>query len=118
MIQIKKTIYDEPERSDGVRILVMRLWPRGIKKSSADAWMKDLGCERELMTEWRRGGVKLNIFRVRYVDSLRKHGAKQDLLNELVDQVRRGRTLTLLCSRSDSRKCHRFILKEELLRMI
>jgi len=40
-----KRVYDPPEKSDGTRVLVMRLWPRGIKKSAVDLWLKDLGAE-------------------------------------------------------------------------
>ncbi len=53
MIKTEKTIYDEVEKSDGARILVMRIWPRGIKKEKIDLWLKELGTENELIKQWK-----------------------------------------------------------------
>ena len=49
MIKTAKTVYDKPESSDGKRILVMRLWPRGVAKDKVDVWLKELGTEEELI---------------------------------------------------------------------
>ena len=46
MIKTAKTVYDKPESSDGKRILVMRLWPRGVAKDKVDVWLKELGTEK------------------------------------------------------------------------
>ena len=48
-----KRIYDPPEESDGHRLLVMRLWPRGIRKERVDQWDKGLAPTRELLTDFR-----------------------------------------------------------------
>lgn len=57
MIKTEKTIYDKREESDGKRILVMRLWPRGVSKDEVDAWIKDFGTEKELIRKWKAGKV-------------------------------------------------------------
>ena len=46
MIKTAKTVYDKPESSDGKRILVMRLWPRGVAKDKVVVWLKELGTEK------------------------------------------------------------------------
>ena len=46
-----KRVYDKPARADGTRVLVMRLWPRGIKKGHVDLWLKDLGAELGTLRE-------------------------------------------------------------------
>jgi uncharacterized protein YeaO (DUF488 family) len=51
MIRIEKSVYDKPDASDGERILVMRIWPRGVSrdKGKIDSWLKELGTEKDLM---------------------------------------------------------------------
>ena len=49
MIKTAKTVCDKPESSDGKRILVMRLWPRGVARDKVDVWLKELGTEKELI---------------------------------------------------------------------
>jgi uncharacterized protein YeaO (DUF488 family) len=62
MLKIEKNIYDKPEQSDGKRILVMRLWPRGISKDKIDVWMKELGTEKELIKKWKAGKIDWSHF--------------------------------------------------------
>ena len=59
MIKISKTVYDAPEASDGERLLVMRLWPRGVSKEKLKiaAWEKELGTEPELIKKWKGGMI-------------------------------------------------------------
>lgn len=117
-IRIEKRIYDETEYKDGVRILVMRLWPRGVKKSKIDTWMKDLGTDVNLIKDWKSGKISWAQYRKRYLDGLRSNPEKMELIKEISDQVRRGRTVSLLCSCKGPESCHRSILKEEILAML
>jgi len=74
MIRIKRT-YDPPARGDGRRILVERLWPRGMKKESlaADAWMKDVAPSTELRKWFGHDPVKWQEFQRRYREELRQN---------------------------------------------
>jgi len=114
-IKIEKSIYDPRGQRDGARVLVMRLWPRGVKKEKIDTWMKELGCERDLIRAWKSNAISREEFRKRYLESIRGDPVKRELLKELSDQLSRGRTITLLCSCKDPRVCHRSFIKEELL---
>ena len=58
MIRTKR-IYDPPSPEDGYRLLIMRLWPRGVRKAAVDGWEKDLGPSRELLTSFRAGKLGL-----------------------------------------------------------
>ena len=62
MIKTAKTVYDKPESSDGKRILVMRLWPRGVAKDKVDVWFKELGTEKELIKRWKSGKISWKEF--------------------------------------------------------
>jgi uncharacterized protein YeaO (DUF488 family) len=109
MIRTKR-IYDPPSPDDGHRLLIMRLWPRGVKKAAVDAWEKDLGPSRELLKAYRAGRLGWEEFGVRYRDEV---STKRELLERYRDLSRRG-TITLLCSCQDEAHCHRGLLKEIL----
>ncbi|MDG6999952.1 MAG: DUF488 family protein [Nitrososphaerota archaeon] len=110
MIKTEKTIYDKPERSDGKRVLVMKIWPRGISKDKIDVWMKDLGTDRDLITKWKSGKVSWEEFSRAYKKSLK---GKEDLLKSLAEESEQG-DITLLCSDRDATHCHRTLLAKEI----
>src|SRR5512132_2007366 len=89
-----KRVYEPAERSDGYRILIDRLWPRGVSHDRAklDAWEKDLAPSAALRTWFGHQPDLFDEFRRRYVAELRGH---RSLLSELRQRARRG-TLTLL----------------------
>ena len=107
MIKIEKSVYDKPEPSDGKRILVMKLWSRGISKDKMDLWMKDLGTDKELIKKWKEGKVSWNEFAAEYRKSLK---GKEELLRNLAKASKAG-TITLLCTDRDPNRCHRSLLK-------
>lgn len=73
-------IYDEPD--GGHRVLVDRLWPRGVSKQRAalDAWAKDIAPSDGLRKEFHAGALSFDAFRVAYVDELT---GRQDLIRRL-----------------------------------
>ena len=107
MIKTAKTIYDKPEPSDGKRILVMRLWPRGVSKSKVDVWLKELGTEKELIKRWKSGKISWKEFERDYKNSLI---GKEELLKSLAEEASKS-DITLLCVEKDEARCHRSLLK-------
>jgi uncharacterized protein YeaO (DUF488 family) len=107
VIKIDKSIYDPPEPGDGKRILVMRLWPRGVPKARVDLWVKELGVDRDVIRMWKSGALSWEELSQRYNESLK---GKVGLLKALAEEARRG-TITLLCSCRDPERCHRSLLK-------
>ncbi|TFC46388.1 DUF488 family protein [Cryobacterium sp. TMT1-21] len=67
-----KRVYDEPAESDGVRVLVDRLWPRGVSKEHArlDLWLKDVAPSPDLRTWWNHDPARLAEFAERYTAEL------------------------------------------------
>jgi uncharacterized protein YeaO (DUF488 family) len=100
MIAIKRA-YDPPSRADGTRILVDRLWPRGIKKEQAhiEKWMRELGPSNELRQFFAHDPARWGEFRARYLAELKRPEAKT-LLAELENIARNG-ALTLVYSARD-----------------
>jgi uncharacterized protein YeaO (DUF488 family) len=80
MVNIKR-IYDEPAGSDGYRVLVDRLWPRGVSKENAklDEWLKEVGPSDELRKWFNHDPAKFDEFKERYQTELRSNPAFEDL---------------------------------------
>ena len=111
-ISIQKSIYDTKSKDDGIRVLVMQYWPRGVKKEKVDAWYKDLGTSKELIKAWKAGKVTWPQFKTRYIAELEeKH--KQTLVHELAKRAKKEK-ITLLCGCRDPNTCHRIILTEHI----
>jgi uncharacterized protein YeaO (DUF488 family) len=109
MIKIKRA-YDPPEKSDGTRILVDRLWPRGITKERAkiDLWLKDVAPSTALRKWFGHDPEKWSEFRKRYRAELKKDVA----VNQSIRAAARKGTVTLVYSAKDEAHNHALVLKE------
>ena len=109
-------VYDAPGRRDGARVLIMRLWPRGIRKTRVDRWLKDLGPSLPLLRAFRRGDLGWAAYRRRYLAGLARPPA-QAALSE-VRALARRRPVTLLCGCADETRCHRTLLRAYVARHV
>jgi uncharacterized protein YeaO (DUF488 family) len=111
VIKLKRA-YEPPESDDGLRVLVDRLWPRGVSKSSAriDLWLKEIAPSAALRKWFGHDPAKWNKFRVRYFQELQK---KRDTVEQLVEHVRHG-TVTLVYGAKDQEHNDAVALKEFL----
>ena len=108
-----KRAYEHASDEDGVRVLVERLWPRGLKKTDAaiDNWAKEIAPSTALRKWFGHDPARWDEFRQRYVEELRRH---PDELGELRDMARRG-TITLVFSSHDAVHNSAVVLREILL---
>jgi len=113
MITIKR-VYEAPTRGDGTRILVDRLWPRGIKKEDAhvEQWIRELGPSDELRRFFGHDPARWEQFQKRYLAQLKQPQIKA-LLAELENIARSG-PLTLVYSAKDQHHNQALVLKELL----
>lgn len=76
-----RRVYDHPSPEDGVRVLVDRIWPRGLRKDAAqlDEWAKDVAPSAELRTWYRHDPAKFGEFRQRYTAELEQPGPREAL---------------------------------------
>lgn len=91
MIKIKR-VYDEPDRDDGFRILVDRLWPRGLSKEKVkvDLWLKDVAPSDALRKWFGHDAEKWDEFKSRYFEELK---GKKELVDLIIEKARGGVTL-------------------------
>jgi uncharacterized protein YeaO (DUF488 family) len=110
-----KRAYEAPDAEDGMRILVDRLWPRGLKKAAAaiDLWAKDIAPSTELRQWFGHQTDRWDEFRRRYAAELER---KTDLVEELRALARRG-PITLVFSAHDAAHNDAVVLRTVLLSM-
>jgi|SRR5581483_2718000 len=113
MIKLKRA-YEKASPDDGLRILVERLWPRGVSKQKAaiELWLKALAPSTELRQWYGHDPARWPQFRTRYWTELQDQG---DLL-ELLKHVAQGRTVTFVYAASDEERNSAVALKELLER--
>jgi uncharacterized protein YeaO (DUF488 family) len=107
-----KRVYEEPVPGDGFRILVDRVWPRGISRERArlDEWDRTLSPSTELRKWFDHDPGRFEEFRSRYIEELQGH---RDRLAELRSLARQG-TLTLVYGAKDSEHNQAIVLAEVL----
>jgi uncharacterized protein YeaO (DUF488 family) len=108
--------YDPPAKSGGRRILVDRVWPRGIAKHDLriDAWLKDLAPSTELRKWFGHDPKKWDEFRKRYARELEQ---RSEALEELLEKARAGH-VTLVFGAKDAEHNNAVALKEHLERRL
>jgi uncharacterized protein YeaO (DUF488 family) len=111
MIKLKR-VYEEPSGDDGLRVLVERLWPRGVKKEDArlDLWLKDVSPSAELRKWYNHDVAKWSEFQKRYRAELPQ---RQDSLKMIVEKQRQG-TVTFVYAARDREHNSALVLKEFL----
>jgi uncharacterized protein YeaO (DUF488 family) len=110
-IQLKR-IYDDPAEEDGLRVLVDRLWPRGVSKDVAalDLWLKDLAPSTQLRQQFNHDPERFDTFRRLYLDELAQ---RRQVAADLFDQAG-DRPIMLLIAARDPKVNHGVVLLEFL----
>ena len=108
-----KRVYDPPSLQDGARVLVDRLWPRGLTKEAAalDAWMKEISPSNELRKWFHAHPAQWSKFREKYLAELTT-GEAHAALQQLHDLARKRRGLTLLFASKNLERNNATVLKE------
>ncbi len=112
MIKIKRP-YQPPEETDGFRILVDRLWPRGVSKEKAkvDLWLKEIAPSDDLRKWFAHDPEKWSQFQKRYREELKN---KNSLLSTIRDLEKENGTVTLVYAAKDEKHNNAVVLKEKI----
>ena len=111
----RKRIYEAAETTDGYRVLVDRIWPRGMKKETAqiDLWLKAVAPSTELRKWFGHDPERFDAFKGRYLQELEKAPAK-DALARLKALVAEQQTVTLLYGAKNEEQNQAVILQDLL----
>ena len=107
-----KRVYEKPTKEDGKRILIDRLWPRGLTKEKAkiDLWLKDIAPSTELRKWFGHDPAKWDEFKKRYVVEIKKN---TPVLSQLEGELKKGK-VTLVYAAKDEEHNDAVVLKEYL----
>jgi uncharacterized protein YeaO (DUF488 family) len=113
MVKLKR-IYEKAEANDGYRILVDRIWPRGISKEKAhlDLWLKEIGPSDKLRKWFNHEVEKWEEFEEKYKKELRQNPSP---LNQLQEILKKERTITLLYGAKDTQHNQAVVLLNLLI---
>jgi uncharacterized protein YeaO (DUF488 family) len=108
-----KRVYEKPAEKDGVRILVDRLWPRGLTKAKAKIalWLKDIAPSTELRKWFNHDPDKWKEFQIRYRTELKN---KEEILSVVREQAAKSH-VTLVYAAKDERQNDAIVLQEFLM---
>ncbi|MGX7418778.1 DUF488 domain-containing protein [Carnobacterium gallinarum] len=117
MIQLKR-VYDTPATSDGYRILVDRIWPRGLSKEKAalGVWAKDIAPTAELRKWFNHEPEKFNLFKTAYEAELARNSNLEDFCLAIREHLAKG-NVTLLYG-AKSRTCNHAISLKNYLEVL
>ena len=124
-----RSVWSEPKKDDGLRILATRFRGRGLPTSRYDVWMPSLGPSEELLKAVQASRINWKTFAKRYRDELyldgpiddrsetiKNHGQKSTL--RLIKALGEKQNVTLMCHcDEDATECHRFLLLKEIQRL-
>ncbi len=105
-----KRVYERPSAADGKRVLVERLWPRGLKKEDAkvDEWLREIAPSTELRKWFGHDPEKWNEFKQRYWKELQK---KSDIISKLAEEIKESH-VTFVFAAKDEQHNNAVALKE------
>ena len=113
-VEIKR-VYEPPAVSDGERVLVDRLWPRGLKKSAAriDVWLKELAPSHALRRWFHERPQYFPVFRKRYLKEIASPAAATEL-EQLYEIARTSKKVTLVYASKDEEHNNAIVLRDLL----
>ncbi len=105
-----KRVYEPPSPDDGERLLVMRTWPRGVRKEQVDRWDRGLAPSRDLLRDLNTHTIDWGEYTWRFLWEMANRPDAVTSVQELRDVAARE-TVTLLCWCPDEDRCHRGLLR-------
>jgi len=105
-----KSIYQPKEESDGIRILITRFYPRGVKKDHFDCWVRELAPSPTLLQSYKQGERTWEEFKIEFLTEMRDSIDSLEVIHAL-NQQNAVKNITLLCYERDGMPCHRHIVK-------
>ena len=92
-----KSIYALKDKSDGIRILITRYWPRGIKKENFNKWYKDLSPSKELLRDYKEHKIEFQVFEDLFREEITRKKHVNDICRSIAKEASEGKEITLLC---------------------
>jgi uncharacterized protein YeaO (DUF488 family) len=108
-----KSIYEPVEEDDGVRVLITRYYPRGVKKDHFHVWFRSLSPSANLLKQYKNGTETWEEFEEAFVSEIRHNSESSKQLKDILKRSKHS-NVTLLCYERTGHNCHRYIVKDLL----
>ena len=105
-----KSVYSEKVDSDGRRILITRYYPRGVKRTHFDDWIRELAPSRDLLKQYKDGKISWKVFEMMFVREMRCDES-MGKIREL-SSLAETEPITLLCYERNDHDCHRHLVRD------
>lgn len=106
-----KSIYKPVEEEDGLRVLITRYYPRGVKRDKYDIWVRELAPSAELLKKYKNSEIDWNVFTTSLLSELQNslHSIEAIHALKIRNQIQ---DITLLCHEKDGCPCHRHMIRD------
>jgi uncharacterized protein YeaO (DUF488 family) len=112
-----KSIYEEKNSSGGLRILITRFYPRGVKKERFDLWLRGASPTPGLLKEFKTGVIGWAEFSKRFRKQLISLEESKAAIDQIAELSKSG-DITLLCYEKEGENCHRTIVKSRVEKLL
>src|SRR5574338_1226918 len=106
-----KSIYKPREDGDGLRILITRFYPKGVRKDHFDQWLRELAPTKELLKDYKEGKISKTQFKTRFLEQMNSDDISKQTIQTLTKLAKKS-NVTLLCYEPDGEFCHRHLLQD------
>ena len=111
MVVKTKSIYEPAEEEDGIRVLITRYYPRGVKKSHFDYWLRELSPSKELLFSHKEDKTSWSEFKINLLSEIKDNKDSLDAIYAL-NNYSQFDNVTLLCYEKAGNPCHRYLIRD------
>ncbi|MBM3910161.1 MAG: DUF488 family protein [Thaumarchaeota archaeon] len=111
-----KSIYEPKSKDDGLRVLITRYYPRGVKKEHFDEWKRELAPSRELLKSYKIGEITWKQFEREFLKQM--NGQDSTKMIQRLSHIAKNNSVTLLCYEKKENNCHRHLIHDLVLNQI
>ena len=108
-----KSIYEPKSKGDGLRVLITRYYPRGVKKEHFDEWRRELAPSRELLKCYKNGEINWKKFEKKFLKQMNEQDSKKTI--KTLANMAKNNSVTLLCYEKKESNCHRYLIHDLVL---
>ncbi|HYL72537.1 MAG TPA: DUF488 family protein [Candidatus Acidoferrum sp.] len=105
-----KSVFEPKSDDDGIRVLITRYYPRGVKKGHFDEWMRALAPSKELLKEYKDKKIEWNEFEKQFLNQMTNQDS-ETTIQTLASRARKN-NITLLCYEKNGHNCHRYLVHD------
>ena len=105
-----KSVFEPKSDDDGIRVLITRYYPRGVKKGHFDEWVRTLAPSKELLKEYKDKKIEWDEFEKQFLNQMTSRDS-ETMIQTLANRAKKN-NITLLCYEKSGHNCHRYLVHD------